>query len=84
MAQEETELFEPAIRISYLQEGDLDAAVADLCKTAVIVPVLSWIEQRNGPQPTYSGSLGQLVGLEPRQQDRTILMVITIPFSTRS
>jgi hypothetical protein len=78
MAQEETELFEPAIRISYLQEGDLDAAVADLCKTAVIVPVLSWIEQRNGPQPTYSGSLGQLVGLEPRRQDRVDPFLVQI------
>jgi hypothetical protein len=59
-----------AIRIADLHVANLAATVHALCRTEVIVPVLSWIERRNGSETTYSGSLGQLVGLEPRRRDR--------------
>ena len=61
-----------------LQNGDLDSRVFALCKTIVIVPVLSWIEQSDGQETKYFGSLGQLVGLEPKKKDRIDSFLVQI------
>jgi hypothetical protein len=70
--QIESKFSDSTIEILLLKESDLNTAASALCRTKVIVPVLSLIEQRNasGTGSTYSGSLGQLVGLDPRQNDR--------------
>ena len=49
-----------------------------LCNAAVIVPVLSWIEETRGAETSYAGSLGQLVGLDPRKNDRVDPFLVQI------